>query len=64
MRWRGLKQTVYEDQPATQEDTMNRLVTTCTAINSETIGRSLQSVIARFKRCMIVQEHYFEYLRR
>ena len=54
-----LKQTVYNERPTTPEDMRNRIVRAVAAVDSETIERSLQSLVTR--QCIIV-EQYFEHL--
>ena len=47
-------------QMTTPEDMRNQVVTAVAAVDSETIERSLQSLVTRFTQCIIVKEQYFE----
>ena len=61
--WKKLKQTVYNEPSFTSKDRRrrNRIIASA-VIHSETMERSLQLLIIRFKQYIIVEEQHFEYL--
>ncbi|KZC08925.1 hypothetical protein WN55_00316, partial [Dufourea novaeangliae] len=60
--WGALKNSVYQEVPATPENMKQQIIAACARISSETIRHARDAAIRRLQLCIDANGHHFEHL--